>query len=158
MVKHWSIILVGFLMALTVLTPTPTVHGAAAYDPFNVENSWLDESALPPSSSLQVPLRTTSINNVHSQINRGGAGILPAGYNPFGYKITSLGTKFLEFDGCLDSDIGRFIASIKERKTLANIKSQWLEIVRVSKKAQSMRIYRTLDDIIDFCLSSGLIN
>ena len=40
---------------------------------------------------------------------RGGAALnlFPSGYNPFGYGLTSLGQRFLEFDGSLDSDVGR---------------------------------------------------
>jgi hypothetical protein len=90
---------------------------------------------------------------------RGGDGILPAGWHPFGYAITSLGVEFLKFDGSLDCDVGRFVASLKaSRKTKATIKETWLEIVRVSKTGQSMRIYRQLDDIITFCLKAGLID
>jgi hypothetical protein len=90
---------------------------------------------------------------------RGGAGFIPAGWNPFGYAMTSIGEEFLQFDGSLDSDIGRFVASLKSsRKTKATIKETWLEIVRVSKTAQAMRIYRKIDEIIDFCLKVGLID
>lgn len=89
-----------------------------------------------------------------------GGGFLPAGYNPFGYKITALGERFLEFGTtCLESDIGRLLASLKsKRKTLATIQTEWLEIVRISKKGQSMRIYRSLQDMIDFCLAARLID
>lgn len=85
-------------------------------------------------------------------------GYLPAGWNPFGYLITSLGLKFLEFDGSLDSDLGRFLASLKSgRKNKTVLKAQWLEIVRVSKSGQSMRILRKLDEFIDFCVKAGFI-
>ena len=88
-----------------------------------------------------------------------GGGWIPAGYNPFGYKITALGEKFLEFgETCLESDVGRFLASIKTRKTLSAIQSQWLEVVRVSKKGQSMRVYRNLKELIEFCLAANLID
>ena len=89
-----------------------------------------------------------------------GGGFLPAGYNPFGYKITPLGERFLEFGTtCLESDIGRLLASLKsKRKTLATIQTEWLEIVRISKKGQMMRIYRSLQDMIDFCLAARLID
>lgn len=91
-------------------------------------------------------------------IPRGGFSILPGGWNPFGYKITSLGEEFLSFDGSLDSDVGRFLASLKNRKTIHALKTAWLEIVRASKAGQMMRIYRKLDDLIKFCLKAGLIN
>ena len=85
--------------------------------------------------------------------------IIPGGWNPFGYKITALGEKYLEFPGSRETDVGRFVASIKsERKNLTSLKSTWLEIVRVSKSGQSMRIYRTMEDIIDFCLTAKLID
>ena len=84
--------------------------------------------------------------------------MIPAGYHPLGYKISDLGIKFLEFDGSLDSDVGRFLASLKQRKSTAALKAQWMEILRVSKKGQSMRIYRQLQDLTDFCLQAGFIN
>lgn len=88
-----------------------------------------------------------------------GGGLIPAGYHPMGYKITALGERFLEFGPtCLESDVGRLLASIKKRKTLSAIQTQWLEIVRVSKSGQSMRIYRTLKDLIDFCLAARLLD
>mmetsp|Transcript_25302 Transcript_25302/g.45823 ORF Transcript_25302/g.45823 Transcript_25302/m.45823 type:complete len:185 (+) Transcript_25302:247-801(+) len=90
---------------------------------------------------------------------RGGWKIIPAGWNPFGYKITSLGLRYLDFDGSIDGDVGRFLASVKSsRKTIPTVKEQWLEVVRVSKKGQSMRIYRNLEDLFDFCISAGLID
>jgi hypothetical protein len=73
-------------------------------------------------------------------------------------KITELGEQFLEFGGSLDSDVGRFLASLMQRKTLATMKKQWLEIVKVSKKPQSSRIYQTIEELIDFCLKSRLID
>jgi hypothetical protein len=96
-------------------------------------------------------------SSIVTEINRGG-GWIPAGYNPFGYQITELGETFLKFEGSLDSDVGRFLASCKSRKTLATIKAQWLEILRASKKGQSMRIYRSLDDLIKFCLDARLLD
>jgi hypothetical protein len=90
-------------------------------------------------------------------IHRGG-GLIPAGYHPLGYKMTALGEIFLAFDGSMDSDVGRFLASLKQRKSMNTIKGQWLEVVRVAKNAQSMRIYRKLPDLIDFCINAGLMD
>ena len=91
-------------------------------------------------------------------IPRGG-GIIPAGYHPFGYRITSVGEEFLSFDGSLESDLGRFLASLKsKRRRESDLKEQWLEVVRVAKTGQSMRIYRKLRELIDFCLKTGLID
>mmetsp|Transcript_54 Transcript_54/g.109 ORF Transcript_54/g.109 Transcript_54/m.109 type:complete len:157 (+) Transcript_54:194-664(+) len=87
-----------------------------------------------------------------------GGGIIPGGWNPMGYRITKLGEQFLSFDGTLDTDIGRFISSLKRRKWKSTLKSEWLEILRASKSAQTMRIYRTLDDLLKFCLKAGFIN
>jgi hypothetical protein len=73
--------------------------------------------------------------------------------------VTDLGLEFIDkFEGCLDSDVGRFLASVKTRKRFAEIKSQWLEIVRVSKTGQSMRIYKSLDDLINFCVKARLLD
>jgi len=107
---------------------------------------------------------STTINRRGACIDqlRGGglSSLVPAGYNPFGHKITPLGLQFLEkFDGSLESDVGRFLASMKTtRKRFDTIKSQWLEIVRVSKKGQSMRIYKNLQRLIDFCLAAKLLD
>ena len=92
-----------------------------------------------------------------SKVPRGG-GIIPAGCHPLGYMIAPLGEKFLDFNGSLESDVGRFLASLKKRKSTSAIKEQWLEILRVSKSAQSMRIYRQLSELISFCLKAGFIN
>jgi hypothetical protein len=90
---------------------------------------------------------------------RGGGWLIPAGYNPFGYKITSLGEEFLSYEGSLDSDVGRFLASLKsERKRFATLKGQWLEVLRVSKSGQSMRIYKNLQELVTLCLKMGLID
>lgn len=80
-------------------------------------------------------------------------------YNPFGYGLTDLGKEFMKFNGCAESDVGRFLSTLKSgRKKEATIKEQWLEIVRVSKQGQNMRIYRTLDELIQFCLAAGFID
>ncbi|CAB9515039.1 expressed unknown protein [Seminavis robusta] len=88
-----------------------------------------------------------------------GGGMIPAGYNPFGYKITELGEQFLSYDGSLESDVGRVLASLKSsRKTFSTLKDQWLEVLRVSKSGQNMRIYRLLRELVDFCLAAGLVD
>ena len=93
---------------------------------------------------------------------RGGAALnpFPSGYNPMGYGLTDLGKQFLDFDGSLDCDVGRFLASLKsgKRKSKSVMKEQWLEVVRVSKQGQSMRVYRQLDELIAFCLKAGFID
>uniref|UniRef100_A0A7S2HBD1 Uncharacterized protein n=1 Tax=Helicotheca tamesis TaxID=374047 RepID=A0A7S2HBD1_9STRA len=103
--------------------------------------------------------QSSNISAKSIELLRGGGLPVPAGWNPFGYAVTELGLKFLRFDGALDCDVGRFLASLKSgRKTQKFLKDQWLEVVRVSKKGQSMRIYRTLDDLIAFCLKAGFID
>lgn len=84
--------------------------------------------------------------------------MIPAGWNPFGYKVTQLGEEFLAFEGSLDSDVGRFLASLKARKTRKSLKDSWLEVVRVAKTAQSMRIYKKIDELIQFCLKVGFLD
>ncbi len=97
--------------------------------------------------------------NASEYLPRGGASYMPAGWHPFGYGITDVGIQFLEFDGSRDSDVGRFLASLKSgRKKKSALREQWLEIVRVAKTGQSMRILRKLDEFIEFCLKAGFIN
>ena len=94
-----------------------------------------------------------------AQIPRGGGWtVFPAGWNPFGYKMTTLGEEFLTFEGCRDCDVGRFLASLKGRKRFSTIKDQWLEVVRASKQGQSLRIYRQLETLLNFCLRAGFVN
>jgi hypothetical protein len=113
-------------------------------------------------TSIATKDTSTTYDYSWKDVERGGgfglSSLVPAGYNPFGYQITELGKKFLGFDGSLDSDIGRFLASVKTRKRFDGIKSQWLEILRVSKVGQSMRIYRSLKELIAFCLEAGFLD
>ena len=90
---------------------------------------------------------------------RGGTWFIPAGWHPFGYKITKLGEEFLSFDGSSDSDIGRFISALKvKRVRKSTLRDAWVEIVRASKTGQNMRILRKFEDLIKFCLDAGLID
>jgi hypothetical protein len=92
-------------------------------------------------SSSAPSLRKTSDSDCHENVAlqlRGGGWIIPGGYNPFGYKITALGEEFLAYEGSLDADLGRFLASLKKRKTKAALKENWVEVVRVAKNRQSM--------------------
>jgi len=96
---------------------------------------------------------------VHSGLQVRGGRVVPSGWNPFGYKITVTGMEFLKYDGSLESDVGRFLASLKARRTLTRtLKASWLEIVRASKAGQNMRIYRQLDELVAFCLKVGFID
>ena len=104
-------------------------------------------------SEQHLVLRTTC-----HDVPRGG-GLIPGGYNPFGYKITKLGEQFLEYEGSLESDVGRLLSTLKsQRKTFKVLKDQWLEVLRVSKSGQSMRIYRLLQELLDFCVKAGLVD
>jgi hypothetical protein len=90
---------------------------------------------------------------------RGGASLVPAGWNPWGYTITETGKAFLAFGGSESCDVGRFLASLKSgRKRRSTLKAAWLEIVRHAKTGQAMRIYRNIDELLKFCLKTGMIN
>jgi hypothetical protein len=104
--------------------------------------------------------RRTDLSKAAVVSLRGGGGsIFPAGWNPMGYKITPLGERFLSMGDSLSCDVGRFLASLKSnRKRRSILKDSWLEIVRASKTGQAMRIYRTIDDLLDFCLQAGLVD
>lgn len=110
-----------------------------------------------PETRLILASKSSTLN--HSLHFRGGGWLIPAGWNPLGYRITSLGEEFLSYEGSLDSDVGRFLASVKSgRKSFQTIKEQWLEVLRVSKTGQSMRIYKQLQTLLQFCLKAGLID
>ena len=98
---------------------------AAAYDPRTVSKTHPESFDAAPLISFDSQSPSKISRTTH--IERGG-GFIPAGWNPFGFKITALGEKFLEFDGSRDSDIGRFLASLTKRATLSVIKKQWLEV------------------------------
>lgn len=102
-------------------------------------------------------IHSTSWTSLPLNLPIRGGGML-SGWNPFGYGLTDLGTQFLSFEGSADSDVGRFLATFKSgRKRKKTLKDQWLEIVRVSKSSQSMRIYRLLDDLWQFCIQAGFL-
>lgn len=120
------------------------------------QRSFLHPTRTKSTLALSSSQQTAQSSPLH--IPRGG-GYLPAGWNPFGYGVTDLGHEFLKFEGSRDSDVGRFLASLKSgRKKQNTLKEQWIEIVRVSKSGQSMRILRTLDDLIAFCLKAGFLD
>ena len=81
-----------------------------------------------------------------------------AGLNPFGYKLTTLGEQFLEFEGSRDSDLGRLLSSLKSRKTKSRLKSEWLEVMRNAKSGQSVRVYKGIDEMIALLLQMGLLD
>lgn len=83
----------------------------------------------------------------------------PAGWHPWGYRITARGKTFLSLGDSVLCDVGRFLSTLKSsRKRHAVLKQTWLEIMRTSQTTQAMRIYRTLDALVEFCLSAGLID
>lgn len=154
--KVWYIVL---LSLFTVSEGRSTVGGSGFFPSLlrrsnNSYSARYNELAIVPHSSSQ------SYYDSNLSLRGGAVNVFPAGYNPFGHSLTELGEKFLSFEGSLDSDLGKFLSTLKggKRKTLATLKEQWQEITRVSKKGQSMRIWRTLDDIIDFCLKAGFID
>jgi hypothetical protein len=103
--------------------------------------------------------RRTDLSKAVVSLRGGGGSIFPAGWNPMGYKITPQGERFLSMGDSLSCDVGRFLASLKSnRKRRSILKDSWLEIVRASKTGQAMRIYRTIDDLLDFCLQAGLVD
>ena len=102
-------------------------------------------------------LLSSKVTTLPFVIPRGG-GIIPGGYNPFGYRITALGEEFLKFEGSSDSDVGRLLTTLRKRKKFQAIKEQWLEVLRVSKSGQSMRIYRLLKELLDFAVKAGFVD
>jgi hypothetical protein len=114
----------------------------------------------PSNSQSNHPFQAPITSSAESALTiRGGGWVIPAGWNPLGYKITSLGEEYLSYDGSLESDVGRFLASLKSgRKRFTTLKEQWLEVLRVSKTAQSMRIYKNLSELLQFCLRAGLVD
>ena len=162
---HAQILPVWYVVLLSLLSIVESNGGAGGkrwgIPPFlSRANSGIGScnelATVPPSPSSSV-LDATAVSNL-----RGGAALnpFPSGYHPFGYGLTDLGKRYLDFDGSLDSDVGRFLATLKggKRKSADAMKEQWLEVVRVSKKAQSMRVYRQLDDLISFCLKAGFLD
>jgi hypothetical protein len=140
----------------------PTATGSATHG--ILHETFTQLIRLPPSVSANEALAPTALSCSTGAVGwnaipRGGGYLIPAGWNPFGYKITTLGETFLSFDGSLDGDVGRFLASLKSgRKRMAAMKAQWLEVVRVSKSGQTMRVYRQLQELLDFCLRAGLVD
>lgn len=159
-----SVILTACVIEIDAKSEGGLGDGYRPWDSRQREESYARSLLTPPHEPTErnrkyfSPVSSAIIPGINA---RGGAvNILPAGYNPFGYGLTDLGRKYLEFNGSLESDVGQFLSTLKsgKRKTSSTLKEQWLEIVRVSKKGQSMRIYKGLDGFIDFCLSAGFID
>jgi hypothetical protein len=161
------------LVVLLCLLLTTSSFGTSHVSPRTATDSATRTTGLlpPPLSATEAPSTdldgstggccwTTTTNAICIAIPRGGgAFFIPAGWNPLGYKITALGEAYLAFDGSLDCDVGRFLASLKSgRKRMTAMKAQWLEVVRVSKSGQTMRVYRQLPKLLDFCVRAGLVD
>jgi hypothetical protein len=107
-----------------------------------------------------------SITSTRLQIQdiRGGGATtglswwIPSGYHPYGYQITALGEEFLSFPGSLECDLGRFLASLKTRKTTYALKNAWLEVILNSKTAKAMNMYKNIDNMLQCCLKAKLID
>lgn len=89
-------------------------------------------------------------------------GCIPAGWNPFGCKLSELGERFLASEGARECDVGRFLASFKStlksgRKSRSSVKSEWLEVLRYAKTEDSSRIYRTLEELLELCIAAGFL-
>uniref|UniRef100_A0A7S1D8N8 Uncharacterized protein n=1 Tax=Cyclophora tenuis TaxID=216820 RepID=A0A7S1D8N8_CYCTE len=137
-------------LLLSILLVQPFVVEGKGWIPTTKPTTCRQQQQIQPEHSFAT--------NVVTKTPRGGWSIVPAGWNPFGYKITPLGEKFLSFEGSLDHDVGRLLSSLKTRKRFSTLKAQWLEVLRNTKAGQSMRIYRILNDLVDFCLKAGLID
>ena len=154
-----TLLLFSFSLSQSLENPhkiTPLCASRSAGGATNNQRTFLHSTR----TKSTLPLSSSKHNAQSCPLNipRGG-GYLPAGWNPFGYGVTDLGHEFLKFEGSRDSDVGRFLASLKSgRKKQNTLKEQWIEIVRVSKSGQSMRILRTLDDLIAFCLKAGFLD
>ena len=147
-VKDW--LLVGLLLVLRVDSSTAWQKRVSVCE-HSYQTTFATANTTPPRDTL-------TDNKSVLKLRGGGWLFLPAGWNPFGYKMTALGEAFLNFEGSTDGDVGRFLASVrKTRKTKATLKQNWIEVVRVAKTAQAMRIMRQLDDLIAFCLKAGFL-
>ena len=75
------------------------------------------------------------------------------------FRLTPIGDAFLKMDGPVQADVGRFLSSLKvgEQLTRSRIETNWAEIARISRDAQSMRIYNKLEALIEFCVDNKLI-
>jgi hypothetical protein len=90
-----------------------------------------------PSLNRFVKVRNEDTNSLRAAYELRG-GYIPAGWNPFGYKLSDLGERFLSSEGALDCDVGRFLASFKTtltsgRKSRSSMKGKWLEVLRYAK-------------------------
>jgi hypothetical protein len=64
----------------------------------------------------------------------------------------------LAFSGSLECDLGRFLVSLKKRKTTYALKTAWLEVVRNSKTSQALNIYKSIDQMLKYCLKAKFID
>lgn len=146
----------GFKTFLCLQSLTQKLHTCETTSTHTDQTIRLSPAATISTQHTDAACADTALSSVLN-ISRCG-GIFPSGYHPFGYALTELGERFLGFEGSKESDVGRFLASLKSgRKSKSTLKEQWLEVLRVSKSAQSLRIYRMLDELISFSLKAGFI-
>jgi hypothetical protein len=144
--------------------------GGSRPRPFGAK-SWQQREcrAAPGTGTATVTGRSITSRRRQIQDIRGGGGggtatttgrswWIPSGYHPYGYQITVLGEEFLSFPGSLECDLGRFLASLKTRKTTYALKNAWLEVIRNSKTAQAMNVYKNIDKMLQYCLKAKLID
>jgi hypothetical protein len=76
------------------------------------------------------------------------------------YTLTAVGRAFVEMDGPVQADVGRFLAHLDHvpaGMTKATMIQNWNEIARLSGDLQSRRVCNKLDELISFCLDAHMI-
>jgi len=78
----------------------------------------------------------------------------------YAYTLTRTGKSFLQINGPVQADVGRFLAYLDNAKV--GLKKevmlvQWKEIARLSGDIQSKRVCDNLNEVISFCLDFRMI-
>ena len=77
------------------------------------------------------------------------------------YTVTTTGKSFLQSDGPVQADVGRFLVYLDHAAKVGLTKDimlvQWKEIARLSGDIQSKRVYDRLNELISFCLDFHMI-
>ena len=76
------------------------------------------------------------------------------------YRVSAVGETFLNMDGPVNADVGRFLSFLRhsnEEMTIDFIREHWAEVSRFSGDIQSVRIHERLDELFAFCFENSLI-
>ncbi|MGK3742349.1 MAG: hypothetical protein ACI90V_009205, partial [Bacillariaceae sp.] len=122
---------------------------------FIIEQNWYKAHS-PGTRSAGLPQLTFS-----SKVESNGVESSDHNNNAALYTVTTTGKSFMQTDGPVQADVGRFLVYLDHAAKVGLTKDtmlvQWKEIARLSGDIQSKRVCDRLNELISFCLDFHMI-